>query len=302
LNDSNSQILDGSVKQFVREFWDDHPCGVKFAPGEIGTRYFFEEVEKHRYATEGHILKFLPLKQVQGKRILEIGCGLGTDGGQLARHGANYIGMDLTPTAVQLTRRRFQLFKLRGAVLEADAENLPFKDSSFDMVYSHGVLHHTPDTQCAFDEIHRVLCVGGQTIVMLYHRSSWNYWGNIMFLRRLGAALLAFEWGPSIVHLLTGESVERLREHQENLRRRGMDYLRQDVFLSHNTDGPGNPLSKVYTRSQVTQMFCKFAKVNTKVAFMNRRWLPIIGKWIPKQVEERLATHWGWHLWVFATK
>jgi SAM-dependent methyltransferase len=293
---------DDSCKHLVQAFWDEHPCGVKFAPGEIGTQYFFEEIEKHRYLTEGHILKMLPLDQVQGKRVLEIGCGLGTDGGQLARHGANYIGMDLTPTAVQLTRRRLQLFKLPGMVLEADAENLPFKEGSFDIVYSHGVLHHTPDTQRAFDEVHRVLCVGGQAVIMLYHRDSWNYWGNIMFLRRLGTALLAFDWGPSVVHRLTGESIDRLRQHQEYFCKQGIGYLRRDVFLSHNTDGPGNPLSKVYTRSQVRQMFCRFSTVKTKITFMNRRWLPGIGKWMSKSTEEWLASHWGWHLWVFATK
>ena len=302
MRNGNSKSKGNSIKQLVQKFWDEHPCGVKFAPSEIGTRYFFDELDKHRYETEGHILKLLQPIQVRGKRVLEIGCGLGTDGGQFVRKGANYIGMDLTSASVQLARRRFQLSKLSGVVLEADAEDIPFEDETFDLVYSHGVLHHTPDTQRAFNEIHRVLRGGGQAIIMLYHRDSWNYWGNIMFLRRLGAALLLFDWGPSIVHYLTGESVERLRQHQGNLRRQGGGYLRRDVFLSKNTDGPGNPLSKVYTRSQIKWMFNRFTTVETKAAFMNRRWLPVIGRWISQRVEERLASHWGWHLWIFATK
>jgi SAM-dependent methyltransferase len=291
-----------NTKDLVREFWENNPCGFKFTPSDIGTRQFFEAVERFRYEAEGHILKMLPLSRVEGKSVLEIGCGLGTDGSQFAKHGAKYVGMDLTSMAVQLTQRRFQLFGFPGSLLEGDAENLPFEDEAFDIIYSHGVLHHTPDTQRTFDEIHRTLRTGGQAILMLYHRHSWNYWGNIVFLRRLGAALLAFDWGPSLVNRLTGENIERLKQHQQNLREQGARYLRLDNFLCQNTDGPGNPLSKVYTRSQVKKMLKKFSKVETQVAFLNRRWLPLVGKFLPASIESRLARLWGWHLWIFAIK
>ena len=291
-----------NAKNLIREFWESNPCGSKFTPDDIGTRQFFEAAERFRYEAEGHILKMLPLDRVAEKSVLEIGCGLGTDGSQFAGHGARYVGMDLTSAAVHLTQRRLRLFDLSGSVLEGDAENLPFEDETFDFVYSHGVLHHTPDTQRAFDEIYRVLRTGGQAILMLYHRHSWNYWGNIVFLRRLGASLLAFDWGPSLVNRLTGESIERLKQHQQNLREQGTHYLRIDNFLCQNTDGPGNPLSQVYTRHQVKEMLSKFPKVETQAAFLNRRWLPFFGKFLSDSVEARLASHWGWHLWIFATK
>ena len=82
----------------------------------------------------------------RGLKVLEIGCGLGTDGAQFAEAGADYTGVDLTEAAVELARKRFELFDLPGKFQTADAENLDFADESFDLVYSHGVLHHTPET------------------------------------------------------------------------------------------------------------------------------------------------------------
>ena len=297
----DEQVLE-KTKDDVRAFWDANPCGLKFTPDEIGTQAFFEAVEAFRYEAEGHILDFLPLDQVAGKRVLEIGCGMGTDGSQWAQHGATYVGMDLTPTAVRLTKKRFQMFDLPGAMLEGDAENLPYVDNTFDFVYSHGVLHHTPDTQRTFDEVHRVLKPGGQAIIMLYHKNSWNYWGNIYLLRRLGTALLALPGGPKLVSRLTGERVERLSEHRENLKKQGLKYLKMETFLSQNTDGPGNPIAKVYTRKQVGHLFGKFTNVNTRVAFLNRRWLPLIGSMLSPAMEKKLASRIGWHLWIFVTK
>ena len=107
--------------------------------------------------------------------MLEIGCGPGIDLVQLAGAGACVTGMDLTPPAVRLARRHLQISKLPGSVLEGNAELTPFADGTFDAVYSHGVLHHTVDTQRAIDEVHRVLKPGGEAVIMLYHRVSW-FW------------------------------------------------------------------------------------------------------------------------------
>ena len=149
--------------------------------------------------------------------VLEVGCGLGTDGAQFAKAGANYTGIDLTDAAVDLARRRFELFQLPGTFRVADAERLDFPDNTFDIVYSHGVLHHTPDTAAAVREIHRVLRPGGKAVVMLYHRDSYNYRVNISMLRRTGVQLLRWNAGVKLVHLLTGEPEESLREHARQL-------------------------------------------------------------------------------------
>src|SRR3712207_5143608 len=203
---------DETLKDRVRAFWQAHPCGVKFADAEAGTRLFYERVEEHRYQKEWHIPAAADFAGARGLRVLEVGCGLGTDGAQFARAGAAYTGVDLTEAAVQLARRRFELEGLPGEFRVADAERLDFADDSFDLVYSHGVLHHTPDTARAVREIHRVLRPGGRAVVMLYHRDSYNYRVNIGLLRRAGAHLLRTDAGVRLVHRLTGESVELLRE------------------------------------------------------------------------------------------
>src|SRR5712664_3366938 len=157
-----------NLKERVRAFWQANPCGTKFADAEPGSRRFYELVEAHRYQKEWHIPQAADFAGSRGLRVLEIGCGLGTDGTQFAKAGADYTGVDLTDAAVELARKNFELLGLRGDFRTADAENLDFADETFDLVYSHGVLHHTPDIEAAVNEIHRVLKPDGRAIVMLY--------------------------------------------------------------------------------------------------------------------------------------
>src|SRR6266849_983833 len=205
------QDAESQLKERVRAFWQAHPCGVKFSDAEVGTREFFERIEAHRYSKEWHIPAAANFSGAKGLRVLEIGCGMGTDGAQFAKAGADYTGVDLTEAAIELSRKRFKLFGLRGDFRVADAENLDFADESFDLVYSHGVLHHTPEIAHAVSEIHRVLKPGGRAIVMLYHRDSYNYRVGIRVLRRAGSRLLKSESGIKLVHRLTGEPIDSLR-------------------------------------------------------------------------------------------
>lgn len=291
-----------SLKEEVRAFWQAHPCGVKFTEAEVGTREFFRRVEEHRYRTEWHIPEAARFGETRGLRVLEIGCGLGTDGAQFARAGALYTGVDLTQAAVELAERRFALEGLPGTFRTADAEHLDFADESFDIVYSHGVLHHTPDTAQAIREAHRVLVPGGRAVVMLYHRDSYNYRVQINLLRRLGAHLLRTEAGIKVVHRLTGESLELLREHAARMRADARRYFSREEFLSRNTDGAGNPLARVYSRAEARALFKDFVEVETAVHYLNKRWLPVVGKLLPRGFEARLAGRWGWHLWIYARK
>ncbi len=291
-----------NLKERVRSFWQANPCGTKFADAEPGTREFFRRVEEHRYAKEWHIPEAAGFAEARGLRVLEIGCGLGTDGAQFARAGAIYTGVDLTDAAVGLARRRFELDELPGEFRVADAENLSFADNSFDLVYSHGVLHHTPDTVRAVSEVHRVLKPKGRAVVMLYHRDSYNYRVNIRFLRRAGAHLLRSEAGLRLANKLTGEPTESLRQHAAGIKRDADSYLAPDQFLSSHTDGAGNPLSRVYSRREAHELFKDFARVRTATHFLNKRWLPILGNVLPRAMEMRLAARWGWHLWIYAEK
>ena len=295
--DSNADL-----KERVRAFWQAHPCGTKFSDAEMGTPEFFERVEAHRYTKEWHIPEAADFAGARGLRVLEIGCGMGTDGAQFAQAGAHYTGVDLTEAAIELARKRFELSGLEGEFRVADAENLDFADNSFDRVYSHGVLHHTPDTARAVAEIHRVLKPGGRATVMLYHRGSYNYRVGIRLLRRAGARLLKSEGGIRIVHSLTGEPTESLREHAGLLKAGSNGYLASDEFLSQSTDGAGNPLARVYSRREARELFKDFQKVELRAYFLNKRFIPLIGNLLPRSVESALASRWGWHLWIYATK
>ncbi len=304
MSQSTAKATDANneLKERVRAFWQAHPCGTKFSDAEMGTREFFERVEAHRYAKEWHIPEAANFAAARGLRVLEIGCGLGTDGAQFALAGANYIGVDLTEASVELARKKFELSGLRGEFRVADAENLDFADDSFDLVYSHGVLHHTPDTKQAVREIHRVLKPGGRAIVMLYHRGSYNYRIGIRVLRRAGANLLKSESGIKIVNRLTGEPMESLRDHARLLKASTNGHVASDEFLSHSTDGAGNPLARVYSRREARELFGDFREVELRAYFLNKRFIPLIGNLLPRSIESALASRWGWHLWIYATK
>jgi ubiquinone/menaquinone biosynthesis C-methylase UbiE len=297
MSEANAQI-----KERVRAFWQENPCGTKFADAPPGSRRFYELVEDHRYSKEWHIPDAAGFSETKGLRVLEIGCGLGTDGAQFAEAGADYTGVDLTDAAVELAQKRFELFNLAGTFRKADAEQLDFPDESFDIVYSHGVLHHTPDTAGAIKELHRVLKTGGRAMVMLYHRDSYNYRVNISMLRRAGVHLLRFPGGVKFVHLLTGESEDALREHSRRLKQSATEFLSSEEFLSQNTDGAGNPLARVYSRDEARELFRDFSKVEIRTFFLNKKWIPVLGMIMPRSIESRLASRWGWHLWVYATK
>jgi SAM-dependent methyltransferase len=164
------------------------------------------------------------------------------------------------------------------------------------------VRHHTPDTAQAIAEIHRILKPGGRAVVMLYHRGSYNYRVGIRVLRRAGARLLKSEKGMRIIHRLTGEPIESLREHAGLLRSSSNGYLGSDEFLSQSTDGAGNPLARVYSRREARELFRNFREVRLRAYFLNKRFIPLIGRLLPRGLESALASRWGWHLWIYATK
>ena len=298
---ASQKLADEQLKERVRAFWQAHPCGTKFSDVEMGTRGFFEHIEAHRYEKEWHIPVAADFTNTRGLKVLEIGCGLGTDGAQFARAGADYTGVDLTDAAIELARKRFALFGLKGEFQVADAENLEFPGASFDVVYSHGVLHHTPDINAAIREIHRVLKPGGRAMVMLYHRGSYNYRVGIRLLRRAGAGLLKSDAGIKLINLLTGEPVDALQERAAMMRATNGG-ISADQLLNESTDGAGNPLARVYSRREALRLFKDFSKVELRTFFLNKRFIPIVGSLLPRAIESALASRWGWHLWIYATK
>src|SRR3954465_6932053 len=126
----------------VHEFWNVEACGAQFVADHAEERAKFEAYCKFRYASEWHLLELVPFAESRGKAVLEIGTGMGADATMFAKAGASYTGLDLTETAINTTRRNLEAQGLTGRFEVGNAEQLPFSDASFDMVYSHGVLHH----------------------------------------------------------------------------------------------------------------------------------------------------------------
>lgn len=168
-------------KQLVRDFWNEASCGETLLLKGQDIREKFVSQMESRYELEPYILPFADFPNQRGKKVLEVGVGLGADHQRFAENGAILHGCDLTERAVDYTRKRLSLFNLHSNLAVADAENLPYPDGFFDMVYSWGVVHHTPNTPKAVEEIRRVLKKGGQAKIMIYHKRSLV--GYMLWLR-----------------------------------------------------------------------------------------------------------------------
>src|SRR5215213_8505955 len=260
----------------AREQWGQDPCGAEYdREHELGTREFFDEVERYRYQEYAPWMpRLMEFEKFRGARLLEIGCGMGTDLLQFARGGARCTGVDLTPRSVEITRHRFRLYGAEGNFMISDGERLPFQSESFDVVYSNGVLHHTPDTAGSIREVHRVLRPGGAAKVMLYHRNSLNYWSEIV-LRR---GVLGLEF-------LRGRSAEEIMS-------------RVIEFSDHDA----RPLVKVYSRKQVRELFRMFKDVKVEVEQLTRAELRFLSPLVPEAMFERLRKRIGWNVIVTAVK
>jgi SAM-dependent methyltransferase len=168
-------------KEEVREFWDRAACGEELFLKGATEREAYKNEERLRYELEPEILAFGKFNETAGKRVLEIGVGLGSDHQRFAEAGASVFGIDLTERAVNHTHKRLGLFGLASNVLVSDAEDLCFGDNSFDIVYSWGVIHHSPNTAKAVREIQRVLRPSGVARIMIYHKHSFV--GYMLWLR-----------------------------------------------------------------------------------------------------------------------
>jgi ubiquinone/menaquinone biosynthesis C-methylase UbiE len=260
----------------AREQWSQDPCGSHYdREHELGTREFFDSIEHHRYHDYAPWMpEVMGFNEFDGARLLEVGCGMGTDLLQFARGGAQVTGVDLTPRSIEISRNHLELYGQAGDFVLTDGEQLPFEDESFDVVYSNGVLHHTPDTAGAIREIHRVLRPGGQARVMLYHRGSIAYWVNIML--RYGVLHAELFRG-----MTPGEIMSRHVEISEN---------------------DARPLVKVYSRKQAQELFSMFKEVKIQVDQLTREELRLIGRLISDASLRRLGKLVGWNVIIKATK
>ncbi len=168
--------VSGATIDDVKDYWNRRPCNIRHSRREVGTREYFDEVEARKYFVEPHIPGFADFARWNGKSVLEVGCGLGTDAVNFVRNGAAYSAIELSKESLALAYKRFEVFGLTGNFVQMNAEELAqgFAPASFDLVYSFGVIHHTPNPRAVIEGIGKVIRPDGELRMMLYAKRSWK--------------------------------------------------------------------------------------------------------------------------------
>lgn len=215
---------EGNLKEEIRRFWDEKSCGEVYAKGE-SLKEYYESQSRAIFELTPYLFNFSKFNQGYDKDVLEIGIGMGSDHVEWAKSDPKSLtGIDLTSRAIEHTKKRLEIYGFNSNLEIGDAENMPFKDESFDLVYSFGVLHHSPNTAIALDEVFRVLRSGGIARIMIYHTQS------------ITGYMLWFRYG-----LLAGAPFRSLA----------------DIYSNH-LESPG---TKCFSLNETKSMFSKFHSV-----------------------------------------
>jgi SAM-dependent methyltransferase len=264
-------------KRQARELWNANPCGAGGGPEAFapGSAEFFAAVRRERYeVSDPWIRRAVDFRAFSGKRLLEIGYGMGTDLLEFARSGAEVHGVDLTPGHHRLAVENFRLSGLTADLRLADAAHLEYPDASFDVVYSLGVLHHTPDIEACVAEARRVLRPGGLFIVGLYHRWSAFHLANLV-----------------LYHGVVRGDLRRL------------GYRGLMARVERGADGlESRPLVLTYSRRGVRRLLRDFSSARTSVHHFRNDHVPLLGARFPKRWEPALESTLGWYVVGHAVK
>lgn len=252
-------------KTKVKGFWQARPCGSMDTQFAEGSQEFFDDIERQRFEGDDFMRGAAGFDRWPGRTVLEVGCGVGTDLIQFARGGARVSAVDLTEKSAGLAARRLAMEGFDRRIVTADAEHLPFASDRFDLVYSWGVIHHTPDTEVAARELARVCKPGGSVLVMIYHRRS-------LFVLQAWLVYGLF---------------------------RGKPFATPAQVLADHVESPG---TKAYTVAEAAALLGSLENVTVEpivtrfdVRIGRRRFAPA---WIRRLIPSR----WGWFLVVRGTK
>jgi 2-polyprenyl-3-methyl-5-hydroxy-6-metoxy-1,4-benzoquinol methylase len=260
----------------VSEYWNSRPCNIRHSPQPVGSREYFEEVEARKYFVEPHIPGFAEFERWRGKKVLEIGCGIGTDTIRFASCGAQVTAVDLTEKSLEVAQRRAEIFGLADRVrfVHANAEKLSeaLPAEPYDLVYSFGVIHHTPNPESVLEEIRKYLGPSTTVKIMVYNRWSWKVlWilatygkGRFWVLDRLVAEYSEAEEGCPVTYSYSRGAGRRLLE-------------------KHGLRVTGVSVDHIFPFS-----IPEYVQYQYKVVWYFR-WMP---KWLFRSLERAF----GWHL------
>lgn len=163
----------GTLAARVRAYWNVHIHDLEITRHPVGSEGFFRDLDEYHFEKLHHLLRLVDFDGHAGQRVLDLGCGAGTDAIRFARGGSRVTGVDVAGSAIALARANFALHELPATFVEADGSRLPFDDETFDYVYAHGVVQYAADDEALVTECHRVLKPGGQAVFQVYNRMSW---------------------------------------------------------------------------------------------------------------------------------
>ena len=270
----------------IRGWWADNPMTYDWRgeiPHEVGSPEHLAEVERRFLAEawfaqppgEAPFSGLIPFEELEGKDVLEIGCGTGVHARLLAAAGARLSAVDLTPTAVELTRSRLALHGLDADVREADAERLPYPDGSFDFVWSWGVVHHSNDTSRVIAQIARVLRPGGRLALMVYHRNSITYWIQYQLIRGV--------LGGKLLRMSPAEVANRYSD---------------GVIARHYVPRELRALLDPWFSDVRTEVMGQLGESVPLPARVRR----VVEPFLPLRLRQRILERWGWFLFATATR
>jgi 2-polyprenyl-3-methyl-5-hydroxy-6-metoxy-1,4-benzoquinol methylase len=265
----------------VRDFWDRRPCNIRHSPKPVGTKEYFDEVEARKYFVEPHILRFAEFPRWKDKKVLEIGCGIGTDTINFARHGALVTAMELSKESLDIARKRAEVYGLQDRIrfylgnAEHLSESVPVEP--YDLIYSFGVIHHTPRPERAVEQIRNYVQPGSSVKIMVYHRRSWKvFW-------------ILLTYG------------------------KGQFWRVSELVAQHSEAQTGCPVTYIYTRRQARDLLERrgFRVTDAWVDHIFPYRIPdyvqyrYVREWyfraMPAPLFRWLERHLGWHLCVTAT-
>jgi ubiquinone/menaquinone biosynthesis C-methylase UbiE len=264
----------------VQRYWDARPCNIRHSAKPVGSKEYFDEVEARKYLVEPHIPAFAEFERWNGKRVLEVGCGIGTDSINFARAGADLTAVELSGESLRIAAERAKVMGVADRIrfVQANAEELTsaLDDEPYDLVYSFGVIHHTPRPDRALAEMRALLAPRGTLKLMIYHRRSWK-----------------------VFCIVAGQG-------------RGRFWKTDELVAEHSEAQTGCPVTFSYTRGEardlvesngfrvqdlhVDHVFPYRIRDYVEYRYVKEPYF----RWMPDQVFRAFERRFGWHLLVTA--